>query len=184
MSERPKVARKPGRSTSIQVAILLAISAALSCLLLLALIFGIAKGRWSALFSDPGNFTDIIIPSIVFLVTLVVAWRKGGWRGVKERYSFKTGYLATRYGHYEDAVNNTSRAEARARQAEASEPGSDKARKLAKKAQEAKARLQLRRQELRKLKQDLCDTFPEDKEFAKRLDEDFPVPAEPEPEKK
>ncbi len=80
-------------------------------------------------------------------------------------------------------MNNTSWTEARARQAEASEPGSDKARKLAKKAQEAKADLQLRRRELRKLKQDLCDTFPEDKEFAKGLDEDFPVPAEPEPEK-
>lgn len=88
-----------------------------------------------------------------------------------------------RYGHYEDAVSNTSWAEARAREAEASEPGSDKARELAKKAQEAKADFRLRRQELRKLKQDLCDTFPEDKEFAKRLDEEFPVTAEPEPEK-
>jgi hypothetical protein len=182
VSDSPKAARKPGRGTSIQVAVFLAICVAVCCLILLAAIFGIAQGRWSALFSDPGNFTDFIIPSVAFLVTLVIVWRKGGWLGVKEGLSLKTGYLATRYGHYKDAVKKASWAESDARRAEKSDPGSDKAKKLSEKAQEAKADLQLRRAELRRLKQDLCDTFAEDKGLAEQLDDEFPVPAEPEPE--
>jgi hypothetical protein len=179
MSEGAEAARKPKRRLGLGVALLVSASVAICSLILLAVIIGIANGRWSALFSDSGILTDLVIPSVIFLVVLAVTWRKGGWLRIRETYGLKAGYLDVRYRHYEDAVRSESWAQTKASRAEAADPGSAKSEKLAKGARDATADLRQRRQELRDLKQDLCDAFPDDAGLAKRLDAEFPVPDEP-----
>jgi hypothetical protein len=179
MSEGTEPAGKPKRRLGLGVALLVAAGVAICSLILLAVIIGIANGHWSALFSDSGILTDLVIPSVVFLVVLAVTWRKGGWLRVREAYGLKAGYLDVRYRHYEDAIRSESWARTKASRAEAADPGSAKSEKLAESAREATADLRQRRQQLRDLKQDLCDAFPDDAGLAKRLDAEFPVPDEP-----
>lgn len=179
MGEGTEAAGKPKRRLGLGVALLVSAGVAICSLILLAAIIGIANGHWSALFSDSGILTDLVIPSVIFLVVLAVTWRKGGWLRVRETYGLKAGYLDVRYRHYEDAIRSESWTRTKASQAAAADPGSAKSEKLAKGAQDASADLRQRRQQLRDLKQDLCAAFPDDAGLAKRLDAEFPVPDEP-----